>query len=123
MISRPAQVRLELTYVDFWSTTKLAFLLGTGVAIVTVLTLTSGYLLLQLAPTALEDVDKFSSGLSDGNFVPSRDITLPHVLTFAAVAAILNLIAISILGAISASIYNASVSVARGLPVGFSSHT
>ena len=122
MTARPVQVRLRLTYVDFWSATRLAFLIGTGVAIMTVLAFTTGYLLLQLAPTALEDLDKLSSGLSDGKFIPSRDVRLPQVLAFAAVAAILNLIAMSVLGAISAGIYNTAVSIAKGLPVGFSPH-
>ncbi|ODT11385.1 MAG: hypothetical protein ABS61_04500 [Microbacterium sp. SCN 70-18] len=115
------QVRLRLVYVDFWSAVKLAFLAAIALAIVTVVSFVLIYLVVQT--TGLIDrADEFFGSFSDGNFLLSQFISLPQVLAFAAVVAILNLVVVTVLGAVTAGIYNLAVKVTGGLLVGFTSN-
>lgn len=115
------QVRLRLVYVDFWSAVKLSFLAAIALAIVTVVSFVLIYLVVQT--TGLIDrADEFFGSFSDGNFLLSQFISLPQVLGFAAVVAILNLVVVTVLGAVTAGIYNLAVKVTGGLLVGFTSN-
>ncbi|ANG84627.1 MULTISPECIES: DUF3566 domain-containing protein [Microbacterium] len=115
------QVRLRLVYVDFWSAVKLSFLAAIALAIVTVVSFVLIYLVVQT--TGLIDrADEFFGSFSDGNFLLSQFISLPQVLAFAAVVAILNLVVVTVLGAVTAGIYNLAVKVTGGLLVGFTSN-
>ncbi|KQP71399.1 hypothetical protein ASF40_06395 [Microbacterium sp. Leaf288] len=116
------QVRLRLVYVDFWSALKLSFLAAIAVAVVTVV----GFVLLYLvvrATNVIAEVDGVMAGFSDGSILLSQFLGLPQVLSFAAVVAILNLVVVTVLGAVLAGIYNLAVKVTGGLLVGFSSST
>ncbi|WP_447587307.1 DUF3566 domain-containing protein [Microbacterium lacticum] len=114
------QVRLRLVYVDFWSAVKLSFLAAVALAIVTVVATFLVYMVLQTTGmiTRLDDLFK----AFDGNFTLSDYINLPQVMAFAAIVAILNLIVVTVLGAVVASIYNLMVKVTGGLLVGFTSN-
>ncbi|MET2011250.1 DUF3566 domain-containing protein [Microbacterium chocolatum] len=115
------QVRLRLVYVDFWSAVKLSFLAAIALAIVTVVSFVLIYLVVQT--TGLIDrADEFFGSFSDGNFLLSQFVSLPQVLAFAAVVAILNLVVVTVLGAVTAGIYNLAVKVTGGLLVGFTSN-
>ncbi|WP_236966960.1 DUF3566 domain-containing protein [Microbacterium aurantiacum] len=115
------QVRLRLVYADFWSAVKLSFLAAIALAIVTVVSFVLIYLVVQT--TGLIDrADEFFGSFSDGNFLLSQFISLPQVLAFAAVVAILNLVVVTVLGAVTAGIYNLAVKVTGGLLVGFTSN-
>jgi hypothetical protein len=114
------QVRLRLVYVDFWSAVKLSFLAAVALAIVTVVSFLLIFLVLQT--TGLVDkLDELFTAFDD-SFVLSEYVSLPQVMAFAAVVAILNLIVVTVLGAVMAGIYNLMVKVTGGLLVGFTSN-
>lgn len=114
------QVRLRLVYLDFWSAVKLSFLAAVALAIVTVASFLLIYLVVQ-ASGLIDRVDEFFASISDGGVSIRRFVDLPQVMAFAAIVAILNLIVVTVLGAVVAAIYNLAVKVAGGLLVGFTS--
>ncbi|GAA2077774.1 MULTISPECIES: DUF3566 domain-containing protein [Microbacterium] len=115
------QVRLRLVYVDFWSAVKLSFLAAVALAIVTVV---SFFLVFMVVNTTglIDQVDEFFTSFSDGGVSIKTFIGLPQVMAFAAIVAILNLIVVTVLGAVIAGIYNLAVKVSGGLLVGFTSN-
>ncbi|NYF18093.1 hypothetical protein HDC37_002949 [Microbacterium sp. AK009] len=115
------QVRLRLVYVDFWSAVKLSFLAAVAVAIVTVVSLVMIYLVVSTTGLIAE-VDELLASFTDGGFVLAQFLGLPQVLAFAAVVSILNLVVVTVLGAVVAGIYNLAVKVTGGLLVGFTSN-
>lgn len=115
------QVRLRLVYVDFWSAVKLSFLGAVALAIVTMVSFFLIYLVLQ-ATNVLTQADQFVDGFTDGSISLASLIGLPQVMAFAAIISILNLIVITVLGAVVAGIYNLAVKVTGGLLVGFTSN-
>lgn len=114
------QVRLRLVYVDFWSAVKLSFLAAVALAIVTIVVVFLVYTVLSTTGliTKLDDLFK----AFDDNFTLSEYVSLPQVMAFASIVAILNLIVITVLGAVVAGIYNLMVKVTGGLLVGFTSN-
>ncbi len=115
------QVRLRLVYIDFWSAVKLSFLAGVAVAIVTVVTYFLIYTVVQTTGL-IDKVDQFFKSFSDGGMSITTFVGLPQVMAFAAIVAILNLIVITVLGAVVAGVYNLAVKVTGGLLVGFTSN-
>ncbi|RLK52205.1 DUF3566 domain-containing protein [Microbacterium telephonicum] len=115
------QVRLRLVYVDFWSAVKLSFLASVALAIVTVVVVFLVYMVLQTTGL-ISQLDELLSAFTDGSFVLSDVVGLPQVMAFAAIVAILNLIVLTVLGAVVAGIYNLMVKVTGGLLVGFTSN-
>lgn len=115
------QVRLRLVYVDFWSAVKLSFLAAVAMAIVTVV---SSFLIFMVvsATGLIGQLDEFFATFSDGGIRISEIVGLPQVMAFAAIVSILNLIVITVLGAVVAGIYNLAVKVSGGLLVGFTSN-
>ena len=115
------QVRLRLVYVDFWSAVKLSFLAAVALAVVTVV---SFFLVFMVVETVglVDEIDAFFVSFSDGG-VSIRDfVGLPQVMAFAAIVALMNLIVVTVLGAVMAGIYNLAVKVTGGLLVGFTSN-
>ncbi|GAA1977269.1 DUF3566 domain-containing protein [Microbacterium pumilum] len=115
------QVRLRLVYIDFWSAVKLSFLAAIAIAIVTVVSFVMIYLVVSTTGL-IAKADDFFGSFSDGSFVLSQFVSLPQVLAFSAIVAILNLVVITVLGAVIAGIYNLAVKVTGGLLVGFTSN-
>lgn len=114
------QVRLRLVYVDFWSAVKLSFLAAVALAIVTVVASFLVYTVLSTTGLIGKLDDLFKA--FDDNFKLSDVINLAQVMAFSSVVAILNLIVITVLGAVVAGIYNLMVKVTGGLLVGFTSN-
>ncbi|BFM25018.1 MULTISPECIES: DUF3566 domain-containing protein [Microbacterium] len=114
------QVRLRLVYIDFWSAVKLSFLVAVALAIVTVVSYFLIYLV--VSATLLSKLDEFFTSFTDGGATLSQYIGLPQVMAFAAIVAILNLVVVTVLGAVMAGIYNLAVKVTGGLLVGFTSN-
>ncbi|EXJ51389.1 hypothetical protein GCM10023065_02620 [Microbacterium laevaniformans] len=114
------QVRLRLVYVDFWSAVKLSFLAAVAIAIVTVVASFLIYTVLSTTGLIGKLDDLFKA--FDDNFKLSDVINLAQVMAFSSVVAILNLIVITVLGAVVAGIYNLMVKVTGGLLVGFTSN-
>jgi len=115
------QVRLRLVYIDFWSAVKLSFLAAIAIAVVTVVAFVMVYLVVT-ATGLIGEADKFFSSFSDGSVLLSQFINFPQVLAFSAVVAILNLVVVTVLGAVVAGIYNHAVKGTGGLLVGFTSN-
>ncbi|MGM7670657.1 DUF3566 domain-containing protein [Microbacterium sp. A93] len=115
------QVRLRLVYVDFWSAVKLSFLAAVALAIVTMVSFFLIFLVLQ-ATGILAGADEFVGEITDGAISIASMMGLPQVMAFAAVVSILNLIVVTVLGAVCAGIYNLAVKVTGGLLVGFMSN-
>lgn len=114
------QVRLRLVYVDFWSAVKLSFLAAVALAIVTIVASFLVFMVLQTTGliTRLDELFK----AFDDNFTLSTYVNLPQVMAFSAIVAILNLVVLTVLGAVVAGIYNLMVKVTGGLLVGFTSN-
>ncbi|HQZ47152.1 MAG TPA: DUF3566 domain-containing protein [Microbacteriaceae bacterium] len=119
--SSAKQVRLRLVYVDFWSAVKLSFLAAVALAIVTIVSFLLMYLVVQ-ATGLISMVDELLTSVNDGTWSFSDFLGLPQVMAFAAVVAILNLVVVTVLGAVVAGIYNLAVKVTGGLLVGFTSN-
>jgi hypothetical protein len=115
------QVRLRLVYIDFWSAVKLSFLAAVAIAIVTVV---SFFLIFMVVQTTglIARFDEFFQSFSENGTSISQIVGLPQVMAFAAVVAILNLIVVTVLGAVVAGIYNLAVKITGGLLVGFTSN-
>ena len=119
--SSAKQVRLRLVYVDFWSAVKLSFLAAVALAIVTIVSFLLMYLVVQ-ATGLISMVDELLTSMNDGTWSFSDFLGLPQVMAFAAVVAILNLVVVTVLGAVVAGIYNLAVKVTGCLLVGFTSN-
>lgn len=115
------QVRLRLVYIDFWSALKLSFLAGVGIAIATVVAFLLMYLVIQ-STSAIDEVDALLGQLTDGEFKLATFLSFSNVLTAGGIVAVLNLIVVTVLGAVLAGIYNLAVKVTGGLLVGFTSN-
>ncbi|MFK4788258.1 DUF3566 domain-containing protein [Microbacterium sp. ZW T5_56] len=118
--SSTKQVRLRLVYIDFWSAVKLSFLAAVAVAVVTVVM----FFLIYTVVSTTGVVDTVSSLIASlsPSFVLKSYLGLPQVMAFGAVVAIINLIVVTVLGAIAAAVYNLAVKVTGGLLVGFTSN-
>lgn len=115
------QVRLRLVYVDFWSAVKLSFLAAIAIAVATVVFYLLVYLVLNVTGL-LGQLDAFLGTLTEGAVVVTQVISFPQVMAFAAIVAILNLVVVTVMGAVVAGIYNLAVKVTGGLLVGFTSN-
>lgn len=118
--SSAKQVRLRLVYIDFWSALKLSFLAAVAVAIVTVVAFFLIYTVISVTGVITSASDLLVS--ISPEFDLKSVLGLPQVMAFAAVTAILNLIVITVLGAVVAAIYNLMVKITGGLLVGFTSN-
>lgn len=113
------QVRLRLVHIDFWSVVKFSFLLSICFGIVTVVatflmwTVIENTGVLDSVNSLLNDVSG-SAGVGVDDFV-----TLPQLMLFSLVVALLNLVAGTALGAVAAFLYNLAVKVTGGLVFGF----
>ena len=116
------QVRLKLVYIDFWSAIKLSFLvtvtLGIILVVVTFLvwTVLNSLGIFADLDTTLGDI------LGEGTFRLIDTFSLPQVMLFSLVVALLNMVAGTVLGAIGALLYNFSVKLTGGLLVGFTNN-
>lgn len=115
------QVRLRLVYVDFWSAVKLSFLAAVALAIVTLVSFFLIYMVVQTTGL-IAQADEFFAGFTEGDITLSQFVGLPQVMAFATIVAILNLVVVTVLGAVVAGIYNLAVKVTGGLLVGFTSN-
>lgn len=114
------QVRLRLVYIDFWSALKLSFLAAVAVAIMTIVAFFLSYTVVEVTGL-IDTVDEFLVSVTGGTSIAAL-FGLPQVMAFAAVIAILNLIIVTVLGAVVAGIYNLAVKITGGLLVGFTSN-
>ena len=114
------QVRLRLVYVDFWSAVKLSFLAAVAISIATVVAYLLVFAIVQTTGI-IDQVDEFFTSFSDGGVSIRAFVGFPQVLAFSSVVAILNLVVVTVMGAVVAGVYNLAVKVTGGLLVGFTS--
>lgn len=115
------QVRLKLVYIDFWSAVKLSFLVAIcGAVLLLVATLFVWIVLNSLGVIAQID-SVFSDILGEDAGLTSL-LSLGQVMFFASIVAVLNIVAGTAIGAISALLYNLSVRITGGLLVGFTNN-
>jgi nitrogen fixation-related uncharacterized protein len=116
------QVRLKLVYVDFWSAVKLSFLLAVALGIVLVVVSALLWLVLDTTgifgkiDTMLQEI------LNDTSFSVTSVVSFGTVVLFSIIAALLNTVIGTALGAITALLYNFSVRITGGLLVGFTNN-
>ena len=115
------QVRLRLVYVDFWSAVKLSFLAAVAISIATVVAYLLVFAIVQTMGI-IDQVDEFFTSFSDGGVSIRAFVGFPQVLAFSSVVAILNLVVVTVMGAVVAGVYNLAVKVTGGLLVGFTSN-
>jgi Transmembrane domain of unknown function (DUF3566) len=116
------QVRLKLVYVDFWSAVKLSFLIAVSLGVVLIVATALIYLILQ-STGVFGNLDKFLQEiLNDPKFSITGTYSLVTVVLFSVIIAILNVVVISALGAITSILYNFSVRITGGLLVGFTNN-
>jgi Transmembrane domain of unknown function (DUF3566). len=116
------QVRLKLVYIDFWSSVKLAFLVGLCIAIIAVV----GTFLVWTVLNQTGIFDNLNSIFKDISGAGGQDLKsvlgLGPVMSFSLVVAILDVIVVTALGAVFALLYNLSVKITGGLLVGFTNN-
>ncbi len=118
------QVRLKLVYIDFWSVVKLAFLVAIALAIIMIVGTFLLYIVVyqtgvfgQVNKLVADVIDK-----KDGTFDLGSVLSLPQVMGFTVIVALLNTVIITALGAVIATLYNLSVKITGGLLVGFTNN-
>ena len=113
------QVRLRLVHIDFWSAMKVSAVLGLVLGIVQLVVTFVMWTLLQVVGLFGEIDEVLRDILAQPDFSVASIISLPQVMMFTLLVAVLNFVVITILGAVIATIYNLSVRITGGLQVGF----
>jgi hypothetical protein len=113
------QVRLKLVYIDFWSVVKLSFLVWLCIGIALVVLSVLVWVVLNSTGIFAKLDDTLQDILVDPDFHVANTFGLVQVGVFSLVVALLNTVVGTVLGAISALLYNLSVRFTGGLLVGF----
>jgi nitrogen fixation-related uncharacterized protein len=116
------QVRLKLVYIDFWSAIKLTFLVTVTLGIVLVVVSFLVWTLLNSLGIFAQLDSMLGEILGEDTFRLLDTFSLPQVMLFSLVVALLNVVAGTALGAVSALLYNLSVKLTGGLLVGFTNN-
>lgn len=122
--SKPAaapvkQVRLKLAYIDLWSAVKVSALIALTLSVIIfVATLVLFTILSQTGIVgSLEGI--VSDVLGEGGGGVLALLQFSQVLALSLVAAVINLVSFTVLGSLSALIYNAIAKITGGYLVGF----
>ena len=116
------QVRLKLVYIDFWSAVKLSFLVAICLSIALLITTLMIWIVLS-SLGIITDLDAlFAEILGEDALSLAEILSLGQVMFFASIVAVLNAVGGTVLGAVSALIYNLSVKLTGGLLVGFTNN-
>jgi hypothetical protein len=116
------QVRLKLVYVDVWSAVKLSFLIALALGVVLVVATVLIWIVLDTTGIFGSIDGLLREILNDNSFSVTATVSLGTVLLFSIIAALLNLVIGTALGAITALLYNFSVRITGGLLVGFTNN-
>jgi hypothetical protein len=116
------QVRLNLVYIDLWSAVKVSSLVSMAISIAVFLTVILTWLLLSAVGVvgALEGV--IGDILGEGGGGVLALLEFGQVLLLAFVGALINLVSLTVLGSLSALLYNAIARLTGGLTVGFTNN-
>ncbi|MGC5076431.1 DUF3566 domain-containing protein [Agrococcus sp. DT81.2] len=113
------QVRLRLVHIDFWSAMKVSAVLGLVLGIVQLVVTFVMWTLLQVVGLFGKIDEVLQDILAQPEFAITSIISLPQVMMFTLLVAVLNFVVITVLGAVIAVLYNLSVRITGGLQVGF----
>ena len=113
------QVRLRLVHIDFWSAMKVSAILGIVLGIVQVVVVFVMWTLLQVVGLFGKIDEVMRDILADPEFAITSMLSLPQVMMFTLLVAVLNFVVITVMGAVIAVLYNLSVRITGGLQVGF----
>ncbi|MET4098750.1 hypothetical protein ABIB37_000987 [Agrococcus sp. UYP10] len=113
------QVRLRLVHIDFWSAMKVSAVLGLVLGIVQLVVTFVMWTLLQVVGLFGKIDEVLRDILAQPDFAITSIISLPQVMMFTLLVAVLNFVVITVLGAVIAALYNMSVRITGGLQVGF----
>ncbi|KAA6436127.1 DUF3566 domain-containing protein [Agrococcus sediminis] len=113
------QVRLRLVHIDFWSAMKVSAVLGLVLGIVQLVVTFVVWTLLQIVGLFGKVDEVMRDILADPDFAITSLLSLPQVMMFTLLVAVLNFVVITVLGAVIAVLYNLSVRLTGGLQVGF----
>ena len=113
------QVRLRLVHIDFWSAMKVSAVLGLVLGIVQLVVTFVMWTLLQVVGLFGKIDEVMQDILADPQFAITTLLSLPQVMMFTLLVAVLNFVVITVLGAVIAALYNMSVRITGGLQVGF----
>ena len=113
------QVRLRLVHIDFWSAMKVSAVLGLVIGIVQLVVTFVMWTLLQIVGLFGKVDEVMRDILADPDFAITSLLSLPQVMMFTLLVAVLNFVVITVLGAVIAVLYNLSVRITGGLQVGF----
>ena len=116
--AKPKQVRLRLVFVDFWSVLKMAFLVGLALAVIQVVVTVLVYGVLS-ATGMLSKIAQLVTDVAGGVVDLATLTSLPTVITFTIVSALLQVVVTAALGAVAAVLYNLAVKITGGILVGF----
>ena len=114
-------MRLRLVYVDFWSAVKLSFLVAVCFAVISIVVTFLIHTVLN-STGIFEQVNSLVQDVAGSSGDLTSVLSLGNVMGFAVVAALLNLVVTTALGAIIAVLYNLSVKITGGLLVGFTNN-
>ncbi|WP_405218750.1 DUF3566 domain-containing protein [Agrococcus sp. Ld7] len=113
------QVRLRLVHVDFWSAMKVSAVLGLVLGIVQLVVVFVMWTLLQVVGLFAKLDEVLRDILAQPDFAIASILSLPQVMMFSLLVAVLNFVVITVMGAVIAVLYNLSVRVTGGLQVGY----
>jgi hypothetical protein len=116
------QVRLKLVYVDFWSAVKLSFLISVVLGIILIVASLLIWIVLNTTGIFGSLNSLLQEVLNQKTFDITSTFSLGTVGLFSFIVAILNVVVITVLGAITALLYNFSVRITGGLLVGFTNN-
>lgn len=122
--SKPAsapvkQVRLKLAYIDLWSSVKVSALLALVLAITIFVATLAAWAILS-ATGILGSIEGIVSDvLGEGGAAILSLLQFSQVLALSLVAAVINLVSFTVLGSLTALIYNAIARITGGYLVGF----
>jgi hypothetical protein len=113
-------VRMSLPYLSVWSATKIAFVAGVAVALLSILETMLLWLFLIQSGIFDQAVVPFINGISASGSASVVDaFGFGPVFAFAVIVGVLNLLLIAILGMMLALLYNLSARVTGGIRLGF----
>ena len=122
--SKPApapvkQVRLKLAYIDLWSSVKVSALLALVLAITIFVATLAAWAILSVTGILGSIEGIVSDVLGEGGAAILSLLQFSQVLALSLVAAVINLVSFTVLGSLTALIYNAIARITGGYLVGF----
>jgi hypothetical protein len=109
------QVKLKLVQIEFWSAVRMGFWINLGLGIAVVVGFAALWFV--LSSSAVNNLLS-QVGVGEGGSL----ISLPQMITYGFIIALINIFAGTILSGVFALIYNAIARITGGLAVGFTNN-